>query len=150
MNAENKKIIKIATVYHNNIFKTAQSSDFCRDLNEVYSDKYFDRRLLRKTNITKDKYFNAHSSNNTNVIKNNSLIANWGFSCFIDHPSARTIFDTGAKPEILKENLERCKIYPEEIDIMIISHKYSDNKGGAMWLLKQNPKIVVYLPKTIH
>lgn len=76
------------------------------------------------------------------------LNADWGFGCFIDHPKAKIIFDTGAKAEILKENLKKASIKPSNINIVILSHKHWDHQGGALWLLKENPKINIYLPKT--
>jgi 7,8-dihydropterin-6-yl-methyl-4-(beta-D-ribofuranosyl)aminobenzene 5'-phosphate synthase len=78
----------------------------------------------------------------------NSLRSDWGFSCFIDHPKCKIIFDTGANEKILEANLKKLSINPLDIDIVIVSHKHYDHKGGASWLLQTNEKIVIYLPKT--
>jgi 7,8-dihydropterin-6-yl-methyl-4-(beta-D-ribofuranosyl)aminobenzene 5'-phosphate synthase len=72
----------------------------------------------------------------------------WGFSCVVQHPNGNVIFDTGAKPAILKSNLKKLHIDPQSIQYLVISHKHWDHKGGALWLLEQNPNIIVYMPKT--
>ncbi len=46
----------------------------------------------------------------TNVYDNNldqaELLDDWGFSCVIQHPKGNIIFDTGAKHQILENNLK--------------------------------------------
>jgi 7,8-dihydropterin-6-yl-methyl-4-(beta-D-ribofuranosyl)aminobenzene 5'-phosphate synthase len=44
-----------------------------------------------------------------------------GFSCVIEHPNGKIIFDSGAKPEILENNLKKLDIDPTSIDYLIIS-----------------------------
>lgn len=89
----------------------------------------------------------------TNIYDNNScnnqLKSDWGFSCVIEHPNGKIIFDSGAKSEILEENLQKLSINPSEIDRMIISHKHWDHCGGALWLLEKNREMTVFLPKTL-
>ena len=88
----------------------------------------------------------------TNIYDNtkgsHEFTPDWGFGCFIDHPKAKIIFDTGAKPEILEKNLEAAQIDPSSIDVIIISHKHWDHKGGALWLAEKNPNVKIYMPKT--
>ena len=83
-----------------------------------------------------------------NIKCNNKFIPDWGFGCIIEHLNARIVFDTGANPEILEKNLKSAQIDPSSIDIIVISHKHWDHKGGALWLVKQNPNIKIYMPKT--
>ncbi len=85
-----------------------------------------------------------------NNIDKSELQDDWGFSCLVEHPNGNIIFDTGAKPAILENNLKKLHIDPTSINYLIISHKHWDHKGGALWLLKQNPNIIVYTPKTWH
>ena len=74
--------------------------------------------------------------------------SDWGLALLIQYKDKTIIFDTGAQPEILKNNLEVAEVKPESIDIMIVSHKHWDHIGGAEWLAEQNPNIKIYLPKT--
>lgn len=67
-----------------------------------------------------------------NIKCNNEFVKDWGFGCIIDHLDKRIIFDTGAKPEILEKNLKLAQIDPLSIDIIIISHKHWDHKGGLL------------------
>lgn len=88
----------------------------------------------------------------TTVYDNNldqaKLLDDWGFSCVIQHPKGSIIFDTGAKHQILENNLKKLNIDPASIDYLVVSHKHWDHKGGACWLLEQNPNMTVYVPKT--
>lgn len=83
-----------------------------------------------------------------NNLDQSELQDDWGFSCVAEHPNGNIIFDTGAKPAILENNLKKLHIDPQSIKYLIISHKHWDHKGGALWLLEQNPNIIVYMPKT--
>ncbi len=79
---------------------------------------------------------------------NNQFIADWGFGCIIEHPNAKIIFDTGAKPEILEKHLKLAQIDPLSIDIIVIAHKHWGHKGGALWLVKRNLNVKICLSKT--
>lgn len=43
--------------------------------------------------------------------------------------------------------MEKLGILPEEIDLVFLSHAHRDHTGGLDALLKQNPKIEVWLPE---
>jgi 7,8-dihydropterin-6-yl-methyl-4-(beta-D-ribofuranosyl)aminobenzene 5'-phosphate synthase len=83
-----------------------------------------------------------------NIECNPRFKLDWGFGCIIDHPEARILFDTGAKAEILEANLKEASIAPESIDMIIMSHKHWDHKGGALWLTHKNPRVKIYMPKS--
>lgn len=83
-----------------------------------------------------------------NLTYNKELKSDWGFSCLIEYPNEKVLFDTGAHPEILEENLKKLQVDPLLIDKVIISHKHWDHSGGVIWLAKQNPNIKIYLPRT--
>jgi 7,8-dihydropterin-6-yl-methyl-4-(beta-D-ribofuranosyl)aminobenzene 5'-phosphate synthase len=74
-----------------------------------------------------------------------NLKDDWAFSCVVEHPNGNVIFDTGAKPALLESNLKKLYINSQSIKYLIISHKHWDHTGGALWLLEQNPNIIVYL-----
>jgi 7,8-dihydropterin-6-yl-methyl-4-(beta-D-ribofuranosyl)aminobenzene 5'-phosphate synthase len=83
-----------------------------------------------------------------NLTHNKNFKSDWGFSCLIEHPNEKILFDTGAHPEILEENLKKVQIDPGLIDKVIISHKHWDHSGAVIWLAKQNPNLKIYLPRT--
>lgn len=72
----------------------------------------------------------------------------WGYSCIINHPKKKILYDTGEHAEILEANLNAASIPIASIDILVISHLHSDHMGGATWVVKQNPNITVYIPDT--
>ena len=81
-----------------------------------------------------------------NETDNKDLVSDWGFSCLIEFEDKRTIlFDTGAKGEILEENMEKLGIDINDIDEIFISHNHWDHVGGLPDILKNN-EIVTYFP----
>ena len=54
----------------------------------------------------------------------------WGFSCHIETNDTRILFDTGRDGNILLNNMKAMSIYPEEIDIIVLSHAHYDHTGG--------------------
>lgn len=69
----------------------------------------------------------------------------WGFSCLIKGTEKTILFDTGGDGLTLLANMEKLGITPGEIDIIVLSHVHGDHVGGLSTLLKQNPKVTVYL-----
>jgi len=74
------------------------------------------------------------------------LKTDWGFSCFVTGLEKTILFDTGARGEILLENMAKLGIAPQDIDIVFLSHDHKDHTGGLKDLLQHNPKIQVWLP----
>jgi len=73
------------------------------------------------------------------------LIPDWGFSCLVEAYGKKSLFDTGAKGEILLNNMKTLKVNPLEIDEIFISHLHWDHTGGLSSVLAINP-ISVYIP----
>ncbi|HHE37619.1 MAG TPA: MBL fold metallo-hydrolase [Candidatus Cloacimonetes bacterium] len=76
----------------------------------------------------------------------NDLIADWGFSCFIEFNDRKILFDTGGNGRILLENLINLNIDPEKIDDVVISHPDFDHIGGLSHILDLNQKAVIHNP----
>jgi len=75
-----------------------------------------------------------------------NLVADWGWSCFIETEGRNILFDTGGNGKILLENLINLDIYPEIIDDIVISHPDFDHIGGLSTFLNLNQKAVVHIP----
>ena len=73
------------------------------------------------------------------------LISDWGFSSLIETGGRKILFDTGAKGDILLQNMTSLGIDPTEIDEVFISHSHWDHTGGLADFLKVNP-CHVYVP----
>ena len=58
------------------------------------------------------------------------LKSDWGFSCLIETERKNILFDTGANPKILHNNMKILCINPSNIDKIIISHEHWDHNGG--------------------
>ncbi len=74
------------------------------------------------------------------------LKADWGFSAFIETKGKKILFDTGAKGDILLQNMEKLKIDSMEIEDIFISHPHWDHVGGLPAILKLNNKVKIWVP----
>ncbi len=73
--------------------------------------------------------------------------ADWGFSLLVELDDRDILFDTGAKPEILGENMDKAGVDPEEIDIVFISHNHWDHTGGLPVILEKNAEFELFVPE---
>ena len=81
-----------------------------------------------------------------NTTQKPDLIADWGWSCFIETGERNILFDTGGNGKILLENLISLNIDPESVDDIVISHPDFDHIGGLSTFLNLNHKAVVHIP----
>ena len=70
----------------------------------------------------------------------------WGFSCIVKGTDKTVLFDTGGDGKVLLANMGKLGIAPREIDAVVISHIHGDHAGGLNSLLRENRRIVTYLP----
>ncbi|MCK4523693.1 MBL fold metallo-hydrolase, partial [candidate division WOR-3 bacterium] len=83
-----------------------------------------------------------------NIAYNENLISDWGFSCIINIGGKNILFDTGAKGDILLNNMNKLSIDPKSIDYVFISHDHWDHTGGLEEFLKINNNVKVFLLKS--
>jgi 7,8-dihydropterin-6-yl-methyl-4-(beta-D-ribofuranosyl)aminobenzene 5'-phosphate synthase len=74
------------------------------------------------------------------------LKTDWGFSCYLEGLEKTILFDTGGHGRILISNLEKMRVTPEKIEVVVLSHFDGDHTGGLDELLSRNPRIEVWLP----
>lgn len=72
---------------------------------------------------------------NTVYKKDKNLKSDWGFSCLIKTSYENILFDTGAKGDILLNNIKILNIDPRKISKIVISHEHWDHNGGLEGLL---------------
>ncbi len=60
----------------------------------------------------------------------------WGFACLVEAHGHTVLFDTGADPAVLKDNLAAMKVDPAKIEAVVISHWHPDHTQGAPGLGK--------------
>jgi 7,8-dihydropterin-6-yl-methyl-4-(beta-D-ribofuranosyl)aminobenzene 5'-phosphate synthase len=80
-----------------------------------------------------------------NISFNPEIITDFGYSCFIEEPGI--LFDTGAKGDILLDNLRSLGISADRIRCLVLSHDHWDHNGGITAVLDENPKITCYCPR---
>jgi len=76
------------------------------------------------------------------------LKTGWGFSCLVEMPEQKILFDTGADSETLLSNMEKMGMEPKEINIIVLSHIHADHTGGLEGMLKVNSNLEVFLPSS--
>ena len=81
-----------------------------------------------------------------NYVFTEGLKSDWGFSCLLTGMEKTILFDTGTKGELLLENIEKMKVDPKAVDIVVISHNHRDHTGGLLAFLGKNSDVSVYLP----
>jgi len=86
-----------------------------------------------------------------NVPSDNALKTDWGFSAWIEKDGKTILFDTGARPNILKDNLGKLALYPTKISEVVISHEHQDHTGGLEFILTQvNEGTKIFLPNDFN
>jgi 7,8-dihydropterin-6-yl-methyl-4-(beta-D-ribofuranosyl)aminobenzene 5'-phosphate synthase len=81
-----------------------------------------------------------------NYVFTEGLRSDWGFSCILKGTEKTILFDTGTKGKLLLENIEKLKVDPEDVELVVISHNHRDHTGGLLAFLSKNSNVVVYLP----
>jgi len=71
-----------------------------------------------------------------NAVAQGGVKAVWGFACLVEAHGHTVLFDTGADPAVLKDNLAALKADPAKIEAVIISHWHPDHTWGAPGLGK--------------
>ena len=74
--------------------------------------------------------------------------ADWGFSVFLELEEENLLFDTGASPKILMENMELAGVKPSDIDKVFISHNHWDHVGGLPYIVDSVDSVEVYVPES--
>ncbi len=97
---------------------------------------------------TKDKIGLSLITTYDNYKFNPELKTGWGFSCLIKIEDKNILFDTGGDHLKLLYNMEKLKIDPKKIDMVVLSHIHWDHVGGLAGILETNPNVDVYLPKS--
>jgi len=79
---------------------------------------------------------------------NEELETRWGFSCLVEGLEKTILFDVGGEGSVLLNNMEKLKIDPKKVNVIVLSHIHYDHIGGLSDFLKKNSLITVYIPKS--
>ena len=71
----------------------------------------------------------------------------WGYAALVEYGGKRILFDTGNNPDILARNAEAKGIDLARLDFVVVSHRHGDHMGGLGFVLRANPKVIIYAPK---
>jgi len=77
-----------------------------------------------------------------------NLRTSWGFSCLVDGLEKAVLFDTGGDGNLLLANMDKLRISPGDIDIVVLSHIHGDHTGGLAAFLGHNPHVTVFVPQS--
>ena len=61
-------------------------------------------------------------------------IGEWGFSALVEVDGHRILFDTGARPDTVKQNAAELKIDLASVPDVVLSHNHDDHVGGLLTL----------------
>ena len=79
--------------------------------------------------------------------EDSAMQKDWGYAAFVEYGGKRILFDAGNNPDILAQNAKAKGIDLSKLDFAIVSHRHGDHIGGLTYLLRVNPKVIVYAPK---
>ncbi len=71
-----------------------------------------------------------------NMVARDGVKAAWGFACLVEAHGHTVLFDTGADPTVLKDNLAAMKVDPAKVEAVVISHWHPDHVDGVPGLGK--------------
>jgi 7,8-dihydropterin-6-yl-methyl-4-(beta-D-ribofuranosyl)aminobenzene 5'-phosphate synthase len=78
-----------------------------------------------------------------NTIAAKGTKPDWGFACLLEGRGHTVLFDTGAQPDILRQNMAALKVDPARIQAVVLSHEHADHTMGIS-ALPGNPGLPVY------
>lgn len=70
----------------------------------------------------------------------------WGFSAFVTYKEQNLLFDTGARGNLLLNNMAALAIKPAQIQNVVLSHEHSDHTGGMQSLVSAGAQSRVFVP----
>src|SRR5499425_3331844 len=76
--------------------------------------------------------------------KDSAMQKDWGYAAFVEYGGKRILFDTGNNPDILAQNAKAKGIDLSKLDFAVMSHRHGDHMGGLVYLLRVNPKVMIY------
>lgn len=77
-----------------------------------------------------------------------NVTADWGFACLIEAQDKSILYDTGTNPDVLLKNSKTLNVDLGQLDMIIITHNHGDHTGGLETVLKLQPDLPVYYPKS--
>ncbi len=84
-----------------------------------------------------------------NTTGQENLAADWGFSCLVEAHGKTILFDTGARADILAQNMKTLRIEPSRIDAVFISHDHWDHTGGLS-AVSGIDRMNIYVPGSLQ
>ena len=81
-----------------------------------------------------------------NCVCGRKLQAEHGLSMYLETPTAKILFDTGAS-DLFIRNARFLHVDLKEVDLLVLSHGHSDHSGGIHAFLSYNKKAKIYCKK---
>lgn len=78
-----------------------------------------------------------------NYCAKQGLIAEWGYSNWLETPDGPILLDTGGICHVLNHNLSFLKLNPANLKAVVLSHGHFDHISGLMDILVKNPNIQI-------
>lgn len=78
----------------------------------------------------------------------NGFVPDWGFSALVELTDSLILFDTGAKPEVLADNVKNFGVDISKVETVFISHNHWDHVGGLSYVVRENKEFELFIPES--
>jgi len=65
-----------------------------------------------------------------NTIATQGTKPDWGFACLLEGRGHTILFDTGTRPDVLRDNMTALKVDPTRVQAVVFSHEHGDHTMG--------------------
>ena len=84
-----------------------------------------------------------------NTSSNIGILAEWGFSAFIQTKSVNILFDTGYS-DVYKHNAKQLSINLDDTNFIVLSHHHNDHSRGLQFHDFKTPKKLIIHPQILE
>ena len=84
-----------------------------------------------------------------NMCQQQGLLAEWGYSVFLENPSGNMLWDTGGYLHVLEHNLRTLQLDIDSIRHIGLSHSHFDHTAGLLDVLRLCPRAQLWGAKAL-
>ncbi|MCP4429428.1 MAG: MBL fold metallo-hydrolase [Gammaproteobacteria bacterium] len=84
--------------------------------------------------------------NGTRDAVSDDFIQDRGYTVYFNYDGKKFLLDTGNSEHSLIRNLKIAGVQTDELDFVAMSHSHKDHTSGWLYLRRQRPQLLIYIP----